>query len=37
MISVMILFITGKILQNTIYYVIYCLVMISVMILPITG
>ena len=37
MISVMILFITGEILQNTISYVIYCLVMISVMTLSITG
>ena len=34
---VMILSITGEILQNTISYVIYCLVMISVMILSITG
>ena len=37
MFSVMILSITGEILQNTISYVIYCLVMISVMILFITG
>ena len=37
MFPVMILSITGEILQNTISYVIYCLVMISVMILSITG